>query len=100
MNEDKDYRIPVRLMMDTELNSDEKLLYSIYHYFTFCGGLHCCKLTNESIGLRIGKKERSLQRLKANLTKKGLIKVNGIYTTALVNYYEWGDRSDTHNKES
>ena len=75
--------IPYDLAADQSLSWAEKALYSIYHYFTFYGAMHCCRYTNEAIAERVGFKKRWLQVIKKSLTDKGLIKVSGIAVTAL-----------------
>ncbi len=76
--------IPTWLAEKSELTWNEKALYSVYHYFTFYANYHCCLLTNAEIGLRLGLKERTIQREKQKLRDAGYIKVSGIRVSALM----------------
>lgn len=79
--------IPSEIAVDQSLSWNEKAVYSIFHYFTFRGELHCCKLTNESIAQRLGIGcVRTLRRIKSDLSHKGLISIRGITVTALKEY--------------
>ena len=83
--------IPTWLAESTELNWNDKALYSVYYYFTFIGDKHVCKLTNKTIGERLGMADSTLRGAKRRLKDKGYIKTNGgISVTALVksNYVE------------
>lgn len=69
----------------TELNWNDKALYSVYYYFTFIGDKHVCKLTNENLCERLGMPLSTLRDAKRRLLSKGYIKTNGgIAVTALV----------------
>ena len=104
--------IPSELAANTTLNWTEKAVYSIYHYFTYYGQSHCCRLTNDIICERLGIKERSLQRIKKDLTNNGYITVNGITVKALkefagvtlltpiANEKQRGDTFDTHSEQN
>lgn len=83
--------IPTWLAESTGLNWNDKALYSVYYYFTFIGDKHVCKLTNKTIGERLGMADSTLRGAKRRLKDKGYIKTNGgISVTALVksNYVE------------
>ena len=104
--------IPSELAANTTLSWNEKAVYSIYHYFTYYGQSHCCRLTNDTICERLGIKERSLQRIKNDLTNNGYITVNGITVKALkefagvtlltpiANDEQRGDTFDTHSEQN
>lgn len=77
--------IPTWLAESTELNWNDKALYSVYYYFTFIGDKHVCKLTNKTLGERLGMADSTLRDAKRRLLTKGYIKTNGgIAVSALV----------------
>jgi hypothetical protein len=79
------FNIPTWLAESTELNWNDKALYSVYYYFTFIGDKHVCKLTNKTLGERLGMADSTLRDAKRRLIDKGYIKTNGgIAVTALV----------------
>ncbi len=110
--------IPTWLAENPELSWNAKALYSIYYYFTFFADFHCCLLTNDEVGFRLGLKERTIQREKQKLRDAGYIKFSGIRVYALMTEEmattgrgdtngSGGDinctgstKSDTHNKEN
>lgn len=114
----KTMNIPTWLAEKPELSWNAKALYSVYHYFTFYANYHCCLLTNDQVGFRLGLKERTIQREKQKLRDAGYIKVSGIRVYALMTEEmattgrgdtngSGGDinctestKSDTHNKEN
>ena len=103
--------IPETLAADQTLNWNQKVVYSVYHYYTYYGQSHCCRLTNDTICKHLGLKERTLQRVKQELTNNGYITVNGITVKALkefagvtemtpiANNEQRGDTFDTHSEQ-
>lgn len=79
------FNIPTWIAESTELNWNDKALYSVYYYFTFIGDKHVCKLTNENLCERLGMPLSTLRDAKRRLLTKGYIKTNGgIAVSALV----------------
>ena len=103
--------IPEALAADQSLNWNQKVVYGVYHYYTYYGQSHCCRLTNDTICKHLGLKERTLQRVKQELTNNGYITVNGITVKALkefagvtemtpiANNEQKGDTFDTHSEQ-
>lgn len=114
----KTINIPTWLAENPELSWNAKALYSVYYFFTFYANYHCCLLTNDEVGIRLGLKERTIQREKQKLRDAGYIKFSGIRVYALITEEmattDRGDtngsggdinctgstKSDTHNKEN
>lgn len=103
--------IPEALAADQSLNWNQKVVYGVYHYYTYYGQSHCCRLTNDTICKHLGLKERTLQRVKQELTNNGYITVNGITVKALkefagvtemtpiANNEQKGDTFDIHSEQ-
>lgn len=76
-NKDDCIVTPKWLASERNLNGNEKLLYSIYYYYTTKGKLGCCKIINEELASIIGVTVRQLKRYKKHLTDLEYIKTNG-----------------------
>ena len=83
--------IPAEILESTTLNSNEKILFGFYHYYTLYGEKHCCFVLNEKIGQWLNMQERTIQRAKKHLLELGLIEVNGVIYVRTK-----GDKIDTH----
>lgn len=83
--------IPAEILESTTLNSNEKILFGFYHYYTLYGEKHCCFVLNEKIGQWLNMQERTIQRTKKHLLELGLIEVNGVIYVRTK-----GDKIDTH----
>ena len=86
--------IPAEILESATLNSNEKILFGFYHYYTLYGEKHCCFVLNEKISQWLNMKERTIQRAKKHLLELGLIEVNGVIYVRTK-----GDKIDTHIKE-
>lgn len=83
--------IPAEILESATLNSNEKILFGFYHYYTLYGEKHCCFVLNEKISQWLNMKERTIQRAKKHLLELGLIEVNGVIYVRTK-----GDKIDTH----
>ena len=88
-------KTPDEIAKDKRFNGNEKLLLSIYVFYTVKGNKHCCMLTNATLAERIGVSEREIMRYKNHLKELGLIETNG----GIKVWYK-GDNSDTHNNDN
>ena len=77
MYNEKGIFIPEWICKDSNLSGNEKLLYSIYYYYTTNGKLGCCKIINEELANMINVTVRQLQRYKKHLIDLKYIKTNG-----------------------
>ena len=81
------YNIPIKLAEVTELNWNDKALYNVYHYLTFCGNKHASIMTNEKICQMLGMALSTMRCSKKRLLDKGYIKTDGNTTvTALIKF--------------
>lgn len=75
---------PTWLAERPELGWNEKILYSVYYYFTFFGKWKSCTYTNKELGERLGLSVKSVQRAKQKLKAAGYIQVSGIRVVAQI----------------
>lgn len=94
MNNEKEKGIwiPIEILQDTRLDPSVKMILAVYKYYTIEGELHCCVLTNDELGKKIGMSGHTVQRAKKTLKELGLIETNGGIKT----WYK-GYQNDTHN---
>ena len=109
--------IPKQIAVLEELDGNEKMVLSIYKYYTQKGKYHCCTLTNEEIGKEIGRSKRQIIRIKNHLKELGFIRIIGIKvyyeechschskgdilgTEECHSCHSKGDTVVTHNKEN
>lgn len=83
--------IPEEIARRKDLNSNDKMLYSVYQFYC-TKGKGFCQARNELIGETIGLSVQAVQRAKKHLLEKQLIKVDGVVYVRL-NHIE----NDTHN---
>ena len=70
--------IPMEILEVEEINNTEKMVLSIYRYYTVNGDLHCCTLKNEDICKIVQLKDESnLRRIKKHLKELGFIRTDG-----------------------
>ena len=70
--------IPMEILEVEEINNTEKMVLSIYRYYTVNGDLHCCTLKNEDICKTVQLKDESnLRRIKKHLKELGFIRTDG-----------------------
>ena len=70
--------IPMEILEVEEINNTEKIVLSIYRYYTVNGDLHCCTLKNEDICKIVQLKDESnLRRIKKHLKELGFIRTDG-----------------------
>ena len=70
--------IPMEILEIEEINNTEKMVLSIYRYYTVNGDLHCCTLKNEDICKIVQLKDESnLRRIKKHLKELGFIRTDG-----------------------
>lgn len=70
--------IPMDILEVEELNNTEKMVLSIYRYYTLNGDLHYCTLKNEVICKMVSLKDESnLRRIKKHLKELGFIRTDG-----------------------
>lgn len=77
MDNEKGIFTPLWISKDSNLSGNEKLLYSIYYYYTTNGKLGCCKIINEELANMINVNVRQLKRYKKHLIDLEYIKTNG-----------------------
>ena len=63
---------------DYHLTISEKIVLSIYKYYTKNGKYKCCSLTNEEVAIKANISRQRLKEIKIHLKKIGLIKTTGI----------------------
>lgn len=95
--ENKGIWIPIEILElkgtdKVKLELTDKVLLSIYKYYTIEGDSHCCLLTNEKIADMLGISIPTVQRSKRKLKQLDLIYTNGGIKT----WYK-GCQIDTHN---
>ena len=78
------------ILHNKALNSSEKIVLSIYKYFTKNGRYKCCSMTNEEVSQELEISIVQLKRIKKHLKELGLIKTSGIKV-----YYNEGYQDDT-----
>ena len=70
--------IPMEILKVEEINNTEKMVLSIYRYYTVNGNIHCCTLKNEDICKIVQLKDESnLRRIKKHLKELGFIRTDG-----------------------
>ena len=110
--------VPTEILKAEGLNTNEKLVLSVYWYYTTNGTLHKCTMTNSQIAEQIGLSERIVQRSRKRLKELGCIySGTGLSVTyigvpkmvptgtkiGMEGYQNWhhrGTKNGTHNKEN
>jgi len=125
MNMANTINTPTWLAERPELGWNEKILYSVYHYFTFYGKRKSCTYTNKELGEQLGLSEKQIQYAKQKLKAFGYIEFSGIKVVAQItekdldkkggddnlskgdkfgmggdNYCPESTKNGTHNKEN
>ncbi|MBQ3788663.1 MAG: hypothetical protein II849_07665 [Bacteroidales bacterium] len=75
-NKEKGIFIPEKILKLEDLNLTEKIIYSIYYFYTFNGD-GSCHLTNETLATTLGITLVTFKKAKKRLKDKGYIKTNG-----------------------
>lgn len=75
-NNGKGIFIPEKILGLKDLNLTEKIIYSIYYFYTFNGD-GSCHLTNETLATTLGITLVTFKKAKKRLKDKGYIKTNG-----------------------
>ena len=84
MNMANTINTPTWLAEKPELGWNEKILYSVYYYFTFYGKWKSCTYTNKELGEQLGLSVKAVQRAKQKLKAAGYIQVSGIRVIAQI----------------
>lgn len=90
---------PTWLAERPELGWNEKILYSVYYYFTFYGTRKSCTYTNKELGKQLGLSEKQIQYAKQKLRAFGYIEFSGIKVVAKIDMVETGNRGDNSSPE-
>ncbi len=90
---------PTWLAERPQLGWNEKILYSIYYYFTFYGKRKSCTYTNKELGEQLGLSEKQIQYAKQKLKAFGYIEVSGISVVAKIDMASTGNGGDNSNTE-
>ena len=77
MKSKKGIFIPMQILGDCRLNSNEKILLSYYYYYTTQGDMHRCMLPNSTIMEELCFSYATFFRSKQRLKELNLIKTNG-----------------------
>lgn len=75
-NKEKGIFIPEKILGLKDLNLTEKIIYSIYYFYTFNGD-GSCHLTNETLATTLDITLVTFKKAKKRLKDKGYIKTNG-----------------------
>lgn len=75
-NKEKGIFIPEKILGLKDLNLTEKIIYSIYYFYTFNGD-GCCHLTNDTLATTLGVSKETFRKAKMRLKNKGYIKTDG-----------------------
>lgn len=76
--------LPLDILMNEVLNGDEKMMLSLYYYFTNGAG-GGCYWKNREVAEMLKVSEHTVQNYKKHLKELGYIKVDGLCTTCLLN---------------
>lgn len=98
-NKEKGIFIPEKILGLKDLNLTEKIIYSIYYFYTTKGEGHC-DLANETLASTLGIYLDTFKKAKKRLKDKGYIKTNGgkVVTATHLNFTTEGVKIDTHIK--
>ena len=77
MSNKKGIFMPMQILKDCRLNSNEKILLSYYYYYTTQGDMHRCMLPNSTIMEDLCFSYATFFRSKQKLKELNLIKTNG-----------------------
>ena len=77
MSNKKGIFMPIQILKDCRLNSNEKILLSYYYYYTTQGDMHRCMLPNSTIMEDLCFSYATFFRSKQKLKELNLIKTNG-----------------------